>query len=405
MKKISPKFVFSVIVFLLVSLLPFAVSLSHVNAQAYRGIILNAFRFDIDTVKPGESITKTFTVKYDFQPNPDGTYRPANLVLTAQNFNQDNLRDGAPRFLEDGSLDRTESLANWITFDKDIITLSGPGETAEVTFTINVPEDAQPGGKYAAVFLNNKDGDIETGNLTQKGLSGFGLNASVGPLIFLTVDGDIKTNLELVDVYTTNIKDKKASLFFNPPINIVVSFKNTGNIHVMPRGRVYIYRSGNFLSNPVASFDLNQSGGVVLPNTTREYIIPWTDSFILTEKSVVNDECIEESINVDGEKECQGGEEIKYKTKYDFNNLSGLRLGKYKVAVQYDYEDETGTAIPSVIASASFWVIPWPLILLTILIVSAVVLYAAYKGFKKYSVKEESSKGFASIKKKSVKKS
>ena len=182
----------------------------------------------------------------------------------------------------------------------------------------------------------------------ESGRSGFGLNGELGPLVFTTVTGDTKKVLDLKNVFTTNIKEKKSSLFFNPPINVVIEFENKGNVHVTPQGRVFIHKGEDF-NNYLATYELNETSGTVLPNTTRQYIFPWDDSFINTVKQ-----------EVDGK--------VDYSTEYNWDNLSKLRMGKYNITVLYSYKNMEGEIIQGG-GEASFWVIPLPLIIIISLLI------------------------------------
>src|SRR4030043_1545171 len=60
---------------------------------------------------------------------------------------------GAPSFLKaEESESYTYSLASWITIAKDPITLKAQ-ESAALNFTISVPKDAEPGGRYAGILF------------------------------------------------------------------------------------------------------------------------------------------------------------------------------------------------------------------------------------------------------------
>lgn len=325
------------------------------DAQAYRGLIIDQYRFDVDDVNPGDTINLSFTVTYDFQPLNDGSYREVDLFLRSVDFTQGE-DPGVPKFLEKDELSASSRLSDWIEFETDQIVLNQPNQKAEVNFKINVPDNAEPGGKYASVFVANKDGDSAVKDLYFENNPGVGINGELGPLIFMTVNGDIKKDLELVDVFTTNIKNKKSKFFFNPPVNVVVDFKNNGNVHLAPKGVVYIHQDDDY-NNYLASFELNPTDNLILPGTSRAFKFTWDDSFITTKAKT---------------DETNGG--IKYSTNYNWDNISKTRIGNYKVTVLYSYTD-INNELQQSRGSSSFIVFPWQIIVIILLIIFIFTLF------------------------------
>ena len=171
------------------------------NAQAYRGLIIDEFKFEIKDAKPGETFTRTFNVTHDFIDRN----KQVTLYLKSMDFTSDGVT-GTPRFLPYDFLAPEASLANWITFEKSSVFLSSYGQKEQITFTITVPEDAEPGGKYAAVLLSDTEGKvaIDQNDESQR----LGLNKELGPLVLLTVEGDVRQDVRANSLYTTNINGK-----------------------------------------------------------------------------------------------------------------------------------------------------------------------------------------------------
>ncbi len=330
------------------------------KAQSFRGLIIDALVFNIEDVNPGDSITKSFTVTYDFQPESDGSYKEVLIKLNSSDFTQGDL-PGMPKFLAKEDVPIGQRMSDWITFDRDQIILNKPNQKELVTFTITVPSYAEPGGKYSAVFLNNEEGYEVVSDLEDSNSSGFGLNASLGPLILLTVNGNVEKSLGINDIYTRNIKGKKTSFFFNPPVDIVIDFANTGNTHVIPRGTVFVHKGKKLTSEALASFELNPKGAAVLPDTNREFVFRWDpESLIKTVEKVSKENDVEVK---------------EYKTNYDLSNVQSVKIGKYYVTVQFDYEDAQGQRIPAVMGNASFIMFPWQLLVLILIIFLSTSFY------------------------------
>ncbi|MDQ6985025.1 MAG: hypothetical protein Q9M91_00355 [Candidatus Dojkabacteria bacterium] len=328
--------------------------------SAFRGIILDEFRYDLGLVQPGEVIQKSFTIKHDFQPREDGSVRDITVYPEPRDIGQ----DGDTRtFIYD--LPYETSLASWIELGQTSFYFDQQEEEGEVTFTIIVPQNAEPGSRAAGIYILNKDGDIAVEELTEDQV-GAGLNGAPGVQIFLTVDGEINSDLKLDSLYTTDIKGDEKSLLWNPPVNIVAEFANNGNVYSVPRGRVIIHKDENFVESEITSFELNPDQLRVLPGNTRAFIFTWKpDSPIYSEAETV-----------DGE--------TSYSTKYDITKALDLKMGKYLVTVQFQTASDTGVTSQTVTMSTDFRLFPWQviLLLLALLLIGGFVTYRKVKSKK-----------------------
>jgi len=134
------------------------------------------------------------------------------------------------------------------------------GATKEVKVAIVVPKDAAGGGYYAAVRFAPADVD------TSENLS---LSASVGTLVLLTVNGDIKENLS-IESFDVRKKGVPGTFFMdNKDLGAVVRFKNSGNVQVEPFGKVTLKRGGKILGQ----YEINDAKvrGNVLPDSIRRF--------------------------------------------------------------------------------------------------------------------------------------
>jgi hypothetical protein len=334
---------------------------SKLNAQDVSafGIVIDEIKFDLTTLAPGSSITKSFNVTHDYQDEN----KQVTLYTKALDFTSDNV-SGTPKFLPTGTLSPKASLASWIKVDKSSINLSKKGQKELVTFTITVPQDAEPGGKYAAVLLTEQPNidEILSKNPNTQNLA---LTKQIGPIVLLTIGGDIKKELSLESIHTEDINAKKTTFFFNTPVSFVSNIKNTGNVHLIPKGDIYIYK-GSDHNKFVAKLDLNAPKSYTLPNSTRVITNTWDESFINSVK----------------EKDASGKEIVK--TVYDWNKLSKLRIGKYNAKIIYSYDGESQTHEMTL----SFWVIPLGLIILVGGILALITLIILYKVYKKKNKKK-----------------
>jgi hypothetical protein len=155
------------------------------------------------------------------------------------------------------------------------------------------------------------------------------------------------------------------------PATFNVKLSNTGNVHVIPHGNIFIMKG----KTQVAVLDLNDEQGNILPGSKRVYPVEWVDGFPHFEKVV-------EDGKVKLDKQNQPVMKIVW------SNGAGaakdikphLRMGKYTAHLFAVYDD--GQRDVPVEAEVSFWVVPWRLILggLVVLILVGVGAYSLTRG-------------------------
>lgn len=244
------------------------------------------------------------------------------IPLTVSNEINDfvaNGEDGAPKILTDAKQESPYSLKNWI---KPIPRLSlTPRQIVEVPVTVSVPANASPGGYYAVVRFTAQATDPEK--------SGVSLSASLGALVFLKVNGDAKEQLEVAE-FATQQDGKTNWLFESAPVGFLERLKNTGTIHLQPKGRVTVKDS---FGKIVATVNVNLSGENVLPDQTRRFTSKLDSSVI--------------------------GNRILF--------------GHYTAELSVTY----GSKGQTLTSTTSFWVIPYKLILF--IIFAFIVLFFAFR--------------------------
>jgi hypothetical protein len=187
----------------------------------------------------GEKTTAKIIIN-DFEPASDETGQPKIL-------------------LDENSKTKNNSFKDIATTEKEI-TLN-PRESKEIYLYIKVPENANAGGYY---------GVLRFAGTTEKENKNIALAASVGTLFLVTVPGDLKENVSLVD-FSAASKGSTGRFFINASeLSIITRLENVGNIHVKPFGLVEIKDSSNKV---VESFDLNSTDprSNILPGSTRKF--------------------------------------------------------------------------------------------------------------------------------------
>lgn len=218
---------------------------------------------------------------------------------------------GSPKVLRVSGLPPQISVRTWVSPSVSLFRLLSR-DAINVQFKVSVPEDAEPGGHYGVLDFSGADTKIKQ--------TGVGLTASAGTLLLVKVAGDIKEQASVASFYTEN-NGKESNFFENSPVSFVTRVQNTGNIHLKPFGLIELK---NMFGATVATLPVNKIQSNVLPSSIRRF------------DSVHND--------------------------YTF--------GYYTATVTLGY----GTQGQAIMASTSFWVIPYKLIA-TVLLVLALVVF------------------------------
>lgn len=215
--------------------------------------------------------------------------------------------------IQSAELEKTErarlDASQWFIIEEPDFILQ-PNQVRTVKGTIHTPADAPPGGHYATIYFQPLV-PIEALSPTMAYV-----NAKVGVLAFLAVKGDIEQEAVLSRSLQT------ASLIRHGPIDFTFSIRNTGNVHLMPTGKLTIYDGRG---RKVETLDT--SIGIILPSTTKKYTMQWK---------------------------------------------SPPPIGKYRAELALSYGTEH---IQMQKTSANFWVVPWIEILTTAVLLLLTVLF------------------------------
>ncbi len=140
-----------------------------------------------------------------------------------------------------------------------------PNERKEVKVTLTVPIDASSGGYYGAVRFAPESG---------QGGDNVSLTASVGSIFLVRVPGEITEKLSVESFGVSKEGDGNlASLFSSGPVTVEARFRNMGNIHVQPFGKMVVK---NMSGKVVEEIEINdtQPRGSVLPASVRKFSAP-----------------------------------------------------------------------------------------------------------------------------------
>lgn len=154
------------------------------------------------------------------------------------------------------------SLAEWIEVPEGPHVIP-PGQTIDVTFFVDVPEDAPPGGHFAAILISTEPPRDDQGPVAVS------TTQTVTSLFFVRIEGDIleKALIRELSVLPRSVEE--------PHAEFSLRFENKGNVHVQPRGSIRIY---NMWGKERGVIPINSEShfGNVLPESIRDFRFAWT---------------------------------------------------------------------------------------------------------------------------------
>ena len=182
---------------LILSIVSFLITLVPSITHGAINFTVTPIRYELE-LDPGESITLPASIRN----NGTGT---VTLPTATSDFTTNGIT-GTPTFVRKSELVHPDQqLSTWITINDSSVTVN---QWKEVTtsFTIDVPENATPGGHYGAIFFKNPGSESTGGNI--------GINVDYGILVLVTVSGEIDVEVEIWDPVIENTSNSNSSSFF-----------------------------------------------------------------------------------------------------------------------------------------------------------------------------------------------
>jgi hypothetical protein len=270
---------------------------------------------------PGSNVSALLKIKNDGN-------QKENLKVDVMKFKADSIT-GAPQLLE---REAGDDFFDWVTFSEKNFQIDS-NEWKTITADFKIPDTASYGYYYAIVFAR-ADQQVPTGE-RQTVLSG---GTATLVLINVEVPG-AKRQLEIENFSVSK------NIFEFLPTDFNVKIRNSGNVHVSPKGNIFLSR-GN--KNDVAILDVNAGQGSILPNSPREFNSQWNDGFPVYQEKIENGQPV---LDKDGKP--------TYELKWNWKDASKLRWGKYTAKLVMVYDD--GQRDVPIEGEVSFWVVPWRL--------------------------------------------
>lgn len=182
------------------------------------------------------------------------TNEPISLTVHQENFVAKG-EEGEVELVDNA--DPLYSLAPW--FHVSVTQLDLPAHaTKEVPYTIDVPANAEPGGRFGSIVFHSVPPKLPSGQ------SGASVEQDLGNLIFMRINGPADENLEVAS-FTV---DKSFSEY--GPVQFTTRIKNTGHVHEKPTGTIVIK---NWFGAKVATIPLDEH--YVIPASVRKLTNNW----------------------------------------------------------------------------------------------------------------------------------
>jgi hypothetical protein len=226
-------------------------------------------------------------------------------------------------------------MGSWVSFKDSVLSLPA-GATKQLSVTFNTPADVGFSYSAAITLARSQDNPIAGDGLRLRGAVAVFCLANVNR-------PDAKSQLSINSLSS----DKGQYQFL--PAHFNLSIENNGNVIGQPTGQLFIQRTFDS-EKPVATLPINSANKYILPGTSRDIAVDWNQGF----PAYVT------------------GADGKRHLSWDWKHLNELRIGRYVAKAVVIYNDGRGD-VP-VIASTTFWVIPWTLILGLLVIITVLAM-------------------------------
>lgn len=209
-------------------------------------------------LNPGESVVKNITIT-----NRIG--KTIKFKLTAEDMMGTDDPQSPIKLLGDEK--GPYSLKNFIEPEISEFSLD-LGERITIPVKISVPADAEPRGYYGALIVSNEP-EVLSEEQSKETEGKARLVSRIGSLFLLRINGEGKESGSLEDF---KIIGPSKSFYENRPKGFEILFKNEGNVHLVPYGKITIK---NILGKDVGMIPVDAYFS--LPDSIRYREVLWTE--------------------------------------------------------------------------------------------------------------------------------
>ena len=282
------------------------------------------------SAKPGDKVST------DLRVNNPSTH-PERLKVVIKTFTQDGptgnvtLHDPTP----------ADSFVDWVSFSKTEFD-APPGLWQTIKMTIELPRSASFGYYFAVEFTS--------ANPAVKAQTGAAVQGAVASFVLLNAESPGEKRQMRVTGFSA---DHRFYEFL--PANFTIRLHNSGNVYAGASGNIFIMRG----SKQVATLNVNENHGLVLPGSNRQFTVSWNDGFPVYKQQA----------DAVGQPVKAKNGQPKTNLSWNFGQISHLRFGHYTAKLALVYND--GQRDVPISGTLNFWVVPWRLVIAVILIIAA----------------------------------
>jgi hypothetical protein len=205
-------------------------------------------------INPGETVTKNIIITNRIDKN-------VKFRLTTEDMIGTNDSKSPIKLLGDEK--GPYSIKNFIQPEITEFSLE-LGERISIPVNVSVPIDAEPRGYYGALIVSNEPEVLEDGTQPEGGAR---LVSRIGALFLLRINGE---GIESGSLEDFKIMGPKKPFYENRPEGFEIAFKNDGNVHLVPYGKISIT---NLLGKDVAVIPVDAYFS--LPDSIRYREVLW----------------------------------------------------------------------------------------------------------------------------------
>jgi hypothetical protein len=235
----------------------FAFEKSKIEMVAQNDFVVEPGKTEV-FLNPGETVMKSITITNRIGKN-------VKFKLTTEDMVGTNDAQSPIKLLGDEK--GPYSVKNFIEPEISEFELA-LGEKIVIPVKVSIPVDAEPRGYYGALIVSNEPevlGDGQSKETEGKAR----LVSRIGSLFFLRINGEGKEAGTLEDF---KIIGPSKAFYENRPKGFEISFKNTGNVHLVPHGKIIIR---NILGKDVGEIPVDAYFS--LPDSIRYREVLWSE--------------------------------------------------------------------------------------------------------------------------------
>lgn len=284
---------------------------------------------------PGQTLTKEMTLINE--RTTAETYYVSYANFEAQG------ETGNPSFVEP-----KDDIGTWIKAPGSVFL--APGTSQVVSLTITIPKTAEPGGHFGTIFWGTTPNDLAPGQVA--------IGAKTGMLVLLRVSGAISEKGGLLEFATKN----KQKFYTSLPVDFYYRFENAGTDRIKPIGSI---KMRDTIGITAATVPGNPVDGNILPKSIRRFETTWQGK----DGTKLLSEAVDEN--------------FFDKVQREYRNFA---FGHYTADLKLAY----GTSGQVARGSFSFWVFPWhlSLVVLILLLILSFVLFEEVRAYNRWIIKK-----------------